>query len=126
MMNDNDLIFVAYCENSYQAESTCEVQDSGSKHWYAPGRKLHRLDGPAVEFADGGKSWYVNNKLHRDDGPAGTSSWGTNYWWLHGIHYNTPEEWAAAVFEDKKQEVTSEAINNFLRSILAKQTSDLL
>ena len=24
--------------------------------------KLHRLDGPAIEFADGYKAWYVNGK----------------------------------------------------------------
>jgi hypothetical protein len=32
--------------------------------------KLHRLDGPAVEWKNGNKSWYYNGKLHRTDGPA--------------------------------------------------------
>ena len=29
------------------------------KEWYVNG-KLHREDGPAVEWEDGSKSWYVN------------------------------------------------------------------
>ena len=32
--------------------------------------KRHREDGPAVEYADGSKEWYLNGKLHREDGPA--------------------------------------------------------
>ena len=40
-----------------------------TKAWYLNG-KLHREDGPAVEFADGDKFWYLNGKLHREDGPA--------------------------------------------------------
>jgi hypothetical protein len=32
--------------------------------------KLHREDGPAVEYADGSKKWYLNGKLHREGGPA--------------------------------------------------------
>jgi len=26
---------------------------------------LHRLDGPAIEWANGGKEWWVDGKLHR-------------------------------------------------------------
>jgi len=43
--------------------------DDGSKIWYVDGKK-HRLDGPAIEWANGSKSWYVDDKLHRVDGPA--------------------------------------------------------
>jgi hypothetical protein len=32
--------------------------------------KWHRTNGPAVEWADGRKEWYLNGKLHREDGPA--------------------------------------------------------
>ena len=31
---------------------------------------LHREDGPAIEYANGNKHWYLNGKLHREDGPA--------------------------------------------------------
>jgi len=30
----------------------------------------HRLDGPAIEYLDGGKEWWINGKLSRVDGPA--------------------------------------------------------
>ena len=45
---------------------------------------LHREDGPAVEYADGGKYWYLNGKLHREDGPAAEWANGTKYWYLNG------------------------------------------
>jgi hypothetical protein len=35
--------------------------DDGTKEWRSPNGDLHRLDGPAVEFANGYKAWYVNN-----------------------------------------------------------------
>lgn len=31
---------------------------------------LHREDGPAIEYNNGDKSYYINGKLHREDGPA--------------------------------------------------------
>jgi hypothetical protein len=32
--------------------------------------KLHRIDGPAIERADGTREWYRDGKRHREDGPA--------------------------------------------------------
>ena len=46
--------------------------------------KLHRIDGPAVELADGHKEWHRNGRLHRKDGPAVESANGTKYWYLNG------------------------------------------
>jgi len=48
---------------------------------------LHRLDGPAREWADGRKEWYQNGQIHRLDGPAREWSDGTKQWWQNGqIH----------------------------------------
>ena len=55
----------------------------GSKWWYLNG-KLHREDGPAYEGANGDKEWYLNNKLHREDGPAIEFSNGRKEWWVNG------------------------------------------
>ena len=59
--------------------------------------KLHRLDGPAIEYANGTKSWYQNNQLHRLDGPAIESSDGDKYWYqndqLHRLD-GPAVEWA--------------------------------
>ena len=37
------------------------VSNYGSKEWRIGG-KLHRLDGPAIEYRDGTKAWYINGK----------------------------------------------------------------
>jgi hypothetical protein len=63
----------------------------GTKYWYING-KLHREDGPAIECADGYKEsklqlWYHNNKLHREDGPAVEYADGPKYWYRnHKLH----------------------------------------
>jgi len=54
----------------------------GSKSWYING-ELHREDGPAVEYASGSKHWYINNKRHREDGPAIIWASGTKSWWIN-------------------------------------------
>jgi len=46
--------------------------------------KYHREDGPAIEWADGDRSWYLNGKLHREDGPALEMADGGRSWWING------------------------------------------
>ena len=55
----------------------------GTKEWYLNG-ELHREDGPAVEYADGSKYWYLNGKCHSEDGPAIEYASGTKVWYLNG------------------------------------------
>jgi len=64
-------------------EYTVRVYANVAKDWYLNG-KLHREDGPAVEYADGNNDWYLNGKLHREDGPAVEGSEGYKAWYLHG------------------------------------------
>jgi hypothetical protein len=33
----------------------------GSKEWFQNGER-HRLDGPAVEYADGSKEWFIEDE----------------------------------------------------------------
>ena len=40
---------------------TCNTLPDGSKEWYVDD-KLHRTDGPAVEWADGAKAWSLHGK----------------------------------------------------------------
>ena len=61
----------------------CKVSSSGTKKWYLNG-KLHREDGPAVEWPDGSKEWLLNGKRHREDGPAVEYADGSKSWWLNG------------------------------------------
>ena len=70
-------------------EYTVRVYDD-AKYWFLNG-KIHRTDGPAIEWSNGTKSWYLNNKLHREDGPALERADGAKEWWLNGIEYTEDE-----------------------------------
>ena len=59
---------------------------------------LHREDGPAIEYADGGKEWYLNGKLHREDGPAVELADGSKVWTLNGKRHR--EDGPAVEFPD--------------------------
>ena len=61
-----------------------EWPDKNGRAWYIHG-KLHREDGPAME-GPLGKSWYKNGKRHRLDGPAVEYEWadGGKEWYRHG------------------------------------------
>jgi hypothetical protein len=58
------------------------VYTNGDKYWYLNG-KLHREEGPAMEWANGDDFWYLNGKLHREDGPAVAHSDGYKAWYLN-------------------------------------------
>jgi len=64
-------------------EYTVKVCDNGTKSWYFNG-KLHREDGPAIEYSNGTKSWYLNGKRHREDGPAREWADGNKFWYFNG------------------------------------------
>ena len=66
----------------------------GSREWYQNGQR-HRLDGPAVENADGYRAWYQNGQRHRLDGPAVECPDDIYQWWLNDVQY-TEESWRAA------------------------------
>jgi len=61
------------------------IDKDGNKLWYL-NNKLHRTDGPAIEYSDGTKYWYLNDKQHRPDGPAIEHLNGNKYWYLNGIN----------------------------------------
>ena len=62
----------------------------GSKEWCING-KLHRTDGPTIEHADGAKQWWFNGQLHRTDGPAVEYADGTKWWWYKGKQISEKE-----------------------------------
>jgi hypothetical protein len=53
--------------------------------------QCHRLDGPAVEHADGYTAWYVNGKFHRLDGAAVEYANGDKRWYVNGKYYGDNE-----------------------------------
>ena len=59
----------------------------GDKFWYLPSKGrdyCHRLDGPAIEWKNGLKEWFVDDKRHRSDGPAIEHVGGTKHWYVGG------------------------------------------
>lgn len=88
--------------------------------WYNDKDQFHRLDGPAIEYADGGKEWYVEGKPHRLDGPAVEYADGSKEWLVEGkLHrLDGPAiEWAggrkAWYVVDKK--MTEEEFNAYIK-----------
>ena len=54
------------------------------RFWYNDEGKLHKDNGPAAEWSDGTKEWFLNGKIHRKDGPAIEYSNGYKAWYLNG------------------------------------------
>ena len=52
--------------------------------WYNLKGYVHRENGPAIEYTNGSKFWYLNDKFHRVDGPAVENTNGTKEWFLNG------------------------------------------
>jgi len=44
----------------------------GGLYWYDKNHNFHREDGPAIEYGNGDKDWYIRGMRHREDGPAMT------------------------------------------------------
>jgi hypothetical protein len=57
--------------------------------------QLHRADGPAIEYANGDKMWYLNGRRHREDGPAIERADGNKIWYLNGQEYSF-DQWLKA------------------------------
>jgi hypothetical protein len=47
-------------------EPTLKIDEFGTKRWYLHD-ELYRVDGPAIEWADGTKLWYLNNEYYKFD-----------------------------------------------------------
>lgn len=61
--------------------------------------KLHREDGPAIEFANGTKRWFLNGKLHRIGGPAVVFRTGYEEWFIEGVLHR--KDGPAVTFENR-------------------------
>ena len=80
------------------------IYPNGTVQYYQ-NDKLHREDGPAIEFEDGSVQWYKNNLLHREDGPAVikydyTGKIAFIEYYLDDINY-TKEEWMLKLRKNK-------------------------
>jgi len=78
--------------------SECKIDTNGNKRWYNSDGKKHREDGPAVEFANGYKIWYINDEKHREDGPAVEHANGEKLWYINDKRHR--EDGPAVVYAD--------------------------
>jgi len=69
-----------------QQEQYIHIDEYGNKRYYKDRAMniFHRLDGPAIEYADGSIEWRVNGNLHRLDGPAVEYADGYKEWCIDG------------------------------------------
>ena len=57
---------------------------NGRREWWQNGQR-HRIDGPAIEYTNGGASeWWQNGLLHRIGGPAVEYLSSRREWWQNG------------------------------------------
>ena len=75
-----------------------EVDIYGTRCYFNNANQLHRTDGPAIEYADGSKSWYQNDQYHRTDGPAIVWIGGRKEWYQNGQRHRI--DGPAIIFED--------------------------
>lgn len=54
--------------------------------------KLHREDGPAIEYEDGFKQWHIHGMHHSVDGPATICPDGKTVWVVRGVRLDQNEE----------------------------------
>jgi len=68
-------------------EQYIETSRYGTKKYFKDKEQtiLHREDGPAVEYANGERAWYVDGKLHRLDGPAVEYVNGSKAWYVNDV-----------------------------------------
>jgi hypothetical protein len=77
-----------------------KIDPDGIKRWFLNG-KLHREDGPAIEWSNGTKEWWLNGKRHRSDGPAVERNKGSKEWWFCG----KPVSWRDVFRQAKDPEI---------------------
>lgn len=76
-------------------ESTCRTLPSGTKEWRNSKGQLHRVNGPAIEYATGGTAWYIKGLRHRENLlPAIEYADGGRYWHLEGKELTEAEHTA--------------------------------
>ena len=64
----------------------------------------HKEDGPAVEYPNGYKAWFINGERHREDGPARITSEGILQYWLNDRMF-IKEDWEVEVAKLKLKRI---------------------
>ena len=91
-MEENIQIFECWSDFPFDFTGACKIltEEEEKIRYYLDG-ELHRLDGPAIEFVNGDKSWYKEGKMHRLDGPAEEYANGYQFYWIDDKDYSEEE-----------------------------------
>jgi hypothetical protein len=66
---------------------TLDIDKRGNIYWHNEQKQLHCEDGPAIEWVNGDKEWFINGNRHREDGPAVEYAEGSKEWWVNGVRH---------------------------------------
>ena len=88
----------------------------GYKEYWVDGKR-HRTDGPAVEGSDGYKEYWVDGKRHRLNGPAVEGSDGYKEYWVGG-QWLTEQEFRNFTAEDPKEETKEDPFQRVVQFLL--------
>jgi hypothetical protein len=98
---------------------------SDRTEWCNLGGQLHREDEPAIEWANGDKSYYLNGKRHRENGPAVEIKDGFKFYYINDKRHR--EDGPAMEYENghkdyyiNDKELTEEEFNNRNKSCIDK------
>ncbi len=61
----------------------CHVNKEGVKHYYLDG-KLHRENGPAIEYPDNSPWWFINDEFRPEDEISLEQNTSSKFWYLNG------------------------------------------
>ena len=86
-----------------EEESTLTINENGDKYWRNKKDKLHRIDGPAIEYVEGTNQWYQNGVLHRIDGHAIEYRNGDKSWFYNNLKFHTKEAFFEALNDEEKK-----------------------
>ena len=80
-----DITYVNENDHFHRLDGPAILWSSGSRSWFRDGL-AHRDDGPAYEGYAGGIIWYRHGLKHRMDGPAVITANGRTEYWIDGVH----------------------------------------
>lgn len=70
--------------------------------WLNSNGDLHRVDGPAIQWPNGTKEWFLNGLPHRLCGPAIEYPDGQKDWFINGEEFFSQESWFKALPKERQ------------------------
>ena len=72
---------------------------------YYKNDNLHREDGPAIEYPNGEKYWFINGLSHREDGPTVEFADGRKSWHYKDKFYGINDDFTNETWKEKVEEL---------------------